>query len=76
MRSGSNNLWWMERDCVDCSGLEELCYRGLIDHSGDNYRLTEMRWQASDPLVRSMLMVYDSNYDGTDESFKNTPFNQ
>ena len=24
LRSGSNNLWLMEHDFVDCSGLEEL----------------------------------------------------
>ena len=74
MRSGSKNLWSMEHDYVDRSGLEELCYRGLIDHSGDDYRLTERGWQASDLLVRSMLIVFDSNYDGSEEMYYSSPF--
>ena len=74
MRSGSKNLWSMEHDFVDRSGLEELCDRGLIDRSGDDYRLSERGWQASDLLVRSMLIVFDSNYDGSEEMYVMTPF--
>lgn len=74
MRSGSKNLWSMEHDYVDRSGLEELCDRGLIARSDDDYRLTERGWQASDLLVRSMLIVFDSNYDGSEEMYYSSPF--
>ena len=74
MRSGPHDSCSMEHCQVDQSGLKDLCDRGLIIQSYGYFRLTERGKQASDLLVRSMLMVYDSNYDGSEDVYRTTPF--
>lgn len=74
MRSGPHDLLSFEQCQVDQSSLKELCDRELIIQSYGYFRLTERGKQASDLIVRSMLMVYDSNYDGSEDMYRTTPF--